>query len=63
MIEITQAYRQQPEEVLTALQTSPNGLSRAEVERRLAQHGPNQIERHKRKTTLQILLDQARGFM
>jgi H+-transporting ATPase len=42
-------------EVLTALESRPEGLSAAEAEKRLARFGPNALEEH-RRTPLQMLL-------
>jgi len=46
------------EEVLSALQTSPKGLSREETERRLREYGYNELKERKRVTPLQIFLGQ-----
>jgi len=43
--------------VLDQLNTTPNGLSRDEVEARLEQFGPNEVAREKRKTVLTRLWD------
>jgi P-type Mg2+ transporter len=43
--------------VLQQLNTSPNGLSQAEVENRLEQYGPNEVAREKRRTWILRLWD------
>jgi Mg2+-importing ATPase len=43
--------------VLRQLNTSPNGLSQAEVENRLEQYGPNEVAREKRRTWILRLWD------
>jgi P-type Mg2+ transporter len=43
--------------VLEQLNTTPNGLSQAEVERRLEQYGQNEVAREKRRTWLMRLWD------
>ena len=43
--------------VLSKLNTNPNGLKQAEVEKRLGQYGPNQVAKEKRRTWLMRLWD------
>ena len=42
-------------ELQAKLKTSPDGLSQAEAEKRLAQYGPNEIEEKKTKPLLKFL--------
>ncbi len=46
------------ENVFTAMKTSGNGLSSAEAESRLAQHGPNKVEEAKEANKLKLFIDQ-----
>ncbi len=50
-------------EVIERLKTSPRGLSTEEAERRLLEHGPNEIRREGRRSPLSILLDQFKSFL
>ena len=45
-------------DILSRLQTSPNGLSQQETDRRLGQYGPNVLKRGKRTDSLTLLLGQ-----
>lgn len=47
-----------PEKVFSLLKTSPKGLERKEVEKRLQKFGPNKLPEEKRLTRLSILLNQ-----
>lgn len=47
-----------PEKVFSLLKTSPKGLERKEVEKRLQKFGPNKLPEEKRLTRLSILLAQ-----
>ena len=49
-------WSQPPEAVLSALDTGPKGLSAAEAERRLAEHGPNRLPEAPRVGPLRRLL-------
>lgn len=49
------------EATLAVLGTSANGLTDAEAARRLAEVGPNRLERHRPASAFAILLDQARS--
>jgi Mg2+-importing ATPase len=40
---LVEAARREPDEVCQELDTSPNGLTQLEAERRLEQHGPNEV--------------------
>jgi H+-transporting ATPase len=50
-----EAKQQTPEELFTALASSPKGLSQAEAEARLAQYGPNALEEEKTHPLLKFL--------
>jgi Mg2+-importing ATPase len=54
---LVESARAEVTTVLEQLNTSPNGLSQAEVERRLQQYGPNEVAREKRRTWLMRLWD------
>jgi Ca2+-transporting ATPase len=46
------------EAALQALKSGPNGLSTEEAKRRLAQYGYNELKEKKRKTTIQMFLEE-----
>jgi magnesium-transporting ATPase (P-type) len=50
-----------PDEVVRRLASSPDGLSEGEAERRLAEHGPNELEEARRTTALALLVHQFRS--
>jgi len=56
-------HQQKFEEVLTALNTSANGLSDDEAGKRLLEYGPNEIKESAKRTPLGMLLDQFKDFM
>jgi P-type Ca2+ transporter type 2C len=56
-------YRQSPEEVLEALRSTPDGLSRSEAKDRLHHIGPNQLERTKRTPTWLIFVRQFKNLL
>lgn len=59
MQNIEQPHVKKAEEVLEVLSSDrAQGLSNNEAEQRLETHGPNKLEKHERKTLLQILVDQ-----
>ncbi len=49
--------------VLDALQTGQAGLSREEAAKRLSEQGENRLTSGKRRTKLQMFVDQLKGFM
>jgi Ca2+-transporting ATPase len=51
------------EEVLGLLESSKDGLSSREAERRLREFGPNQIQEARRRPVWQLYLDQFKDFM
>lgn len=51
-------HAMQKEEVLQALKSSPNGLSSEEVQKRLAEYGFNELKEKKRRTALQMFLEE-----
>jgi Ca2+-transporting ATPase len=51
------------EEVFGLLESSENGLSSWEAERRLREFGPNQIQEARRRSVWQLYLDQFKDFM
>lgn len=52
-----------PDEAYVALYTKPEGLSQAEAQRRLAQHGPNELPEPPSRPLILRLLDQLTHFM
>jgi magnesium-transporting ATPase (P-type) len=54
-------YGMKADDVLAALRTGPEGLSREECGRRLADFGPNELEEKKRTTPLRTFLNQFRS--
>ncbi|MGM9608225.1 MAG: cation-translocating P-type ATPase [Oscillospiraceae bacterium] len=52
-----------PAEVLSALETTADGLSSAEAAQRLERDGPNKLEEGKKKTIVGIFLSQFADFM
>ncbi len=53
-----QSYLQSPQEVFDAVQSSQQGLSRAEAEKRLAENGENKLEEGKKKSLARRFLEQ-----
>jgi Ca2+-transporting ATPase len=51
------------EEVFGLLESSKDSLSSREVERRLREFGPNQIQEARRRSVWQLYLDQFKDFM
>jgi Ca2+-transporting ATPase len=51
-------YQQSPEAALASLSSSEQGLAPAEVARRLAEHGPNQLEGRKKTSPVVVFLQQ-----
>lgn len=51
------------EEVIRALETSPQGLSEEEAKRRLAEYGFNELKEEERPGVLQIFVDQFKDFL
>ena len=56
-------YRQTAEEVLAARNASSGGLTDQEARRRLEQFGPNKLSEGKKKSTLQIFLEQFKDLL
>ncbi|MDH4101235.1 MAG: HAD-IC family P-type ATPase, partial [Nitrospirota bacterium] len=50
-------------EIFELLGTSSRGLSQPEVEKKLAEHGPNELTEKKKKPLYMMFLDQFRDFM
>lgn len=51
------------EDVLQQLESSATGLTTAEAEKRLAEHGPNRVPEKRKRSLLNILLGQFTDFM
>ena len=56
-------YRQTAEEALAAKNASSGGLTDQEARRRLEQFGPNKLSEGKKKSTLQIFLEQFKDLL
>lgn len=56
-------HQKKPEDVLSVLATSANGLSNSEAAKRLLEYGPNEIKEAARRTPLGMFVDQFRDFM
>ncbi len=54
---------QEPKQVLTALETNEEGLSSAEVSKRLEQYGENKLAEGKRKTVIQVFFEQFKDLL
>ncbi|MCD6575847.1 MAG: calcium-translocating P-type ATPase, SERCA-type [Nanoarchaeota archaeon] len=50
-------------EIFRVLETSENGLTSEEAERRLSEFGPNELTKEKKKTILSIFLNQFKSFL
>lgn len=50
-------------EVLSSLKTAPHGLSQEEAQRRLAEHGPNELQEKKRASPWMLFLEQFKDFL
>jgi Mg2+-importing ATPase len=59
--QLVEAARKSTDEVYALLKTAATGLTQAEAEERLAQHGPNEIAREKRHTLLARLVIASRN--
>ena len=58
-----QIWRQSGQDLLTALETSPQGLDSAQAARRLEEYGPNELREGGKKSTLRIFLEQFADFL
>lgn len=56
-------YVEDEKQVLEKLQSTPNGLSATEVEKRLKEYGHNQLDEGKKKSLFSKFLDQFKDFM
>ncbi|MDH3324307.1 MAG: HAD-IC family P-type ATPase [Candidatus Peregrinibacteria bacterium] len=56
-------HTQSPKEVLKKLQTSENGLTESEVQKRFAKFGKNTLRKHKTKSKLSIFLEQFNSLL
>ena len=61
---MTQAYyRKTPQQALEAQNATAEGLSAQEARRRAEQYGPNKLSEGKKKSTLQVFLEQFKDLM
>jgi Ca2+-transporting ATPase len=51
-------YTMSPEEVLKALDSAATGLSQEEAQKRLAQYGPNELQKEKRASSIKMFFEQ-----
>lgn len=56
-------YNRTKDEALAQVKATERGLTREEAERRLEQYGPNEILEGKRKSTVQVFLEQFLDFL
>lgn len=56
-------YRNKPDEVMKALGVTISGLSTAEVDKKRERYGFNELQEGKRKSTLQVFLEQFKDFL
>lgn len=56
-------YKKSPEEALQSLNVTPNGLTTSEVENRRQQYGFNELAEAKRKSAVQVFLEQFKDFL
>ncbi|NOY65009.1 MAG: calcium-translocating P-type ATPase, PMCA-type [Nitrospirae bacterium] len=56
-------YLKDIETIISELQSSPDGISSEEAQKRLTQYGPNTLEEKKKKTPFMMFLDQFKDFM
>ncbi|HBG92308.1 MAG TPA: ATPase, partial [Nitrospiraceae bacterium] len=56
-------HRKDTNEAIEALNSSIQGISSEEAQKRLAEYGPNELKEKKKKTPLMMFLDQFRDFM
>ena len=56
-------YRQTAQQALESQQADLRGLSEAEVHRRAEQYGPNKLSEGKKKSTLQVFLEQFKDLL
>ncbi|MEA3406552.1 MAG: cation-translocating P-type ATPase [Chloroflexota bacterium] len=56
-------YRQEPEQVLEQLDTQREGLSEEEAQKRLEEHGPNELEERRGRSPWRILASQFTEIM
>ena len=56
-------YRQTAQQALESQQADLRGLSEAEVRRRAEQYGPNKLSEGKKKSTLQVFLEQFKDLL
>ena len=58
-----QIWQQSGQDLLAALETTPQGLRSDQAARRLAEYGPNELREGGRKSTLRIFLEQFADFL
>ena len=56
-------HQKKVEDVIEELNSSLKGLSSEEAQKRLLEHGPNELKEKKKKTPFMMFLDQFKDFM
>ncbi|MCX5716787.1 MAG: calcium-translocating P-type ATPase, PMCA-type [Nitrospirae bacterium] len=56
-------HQKKANEIIEVMNSSVNGLSSEEAQKRLAEYGPNELREKKKKTPFMMFLDQFRDFM
>ncbi|WP_338451223.1 cation-translocating P-type ATPase [Niallia oryzisoli] len=56
-------YREKPDDVMKALGVTTSGLRSAEVDKKRERYGFNELQEGKRKSTLQVFLEQFKDFL
>ena len=56
-------FNQDPSQVMSELRTTPEGLSSTEVKGRIEESGYNELKEGKKKSTLEMFIDQFKDFL
>ena len=63
MLQMSERYRQKPEELYSEFNSSENGLTSQQAEKNSEKYGKNQISEGKKKSALVIFLEQFKDFL